>query len=248
MKKIYILLLLVLSSLLSNQTVFGQATSPTYYNFNTGSPSNIFPWATAAGKGTQYLIAAGTLGSAPAGYITNVWFQVTANQTNTLTTLNIKLSQNGFGTNTSLLPQLYTTGLTTVYTAASATVSSGANGWMKIVLQTPFYYDPTQGLLVDVSQCAATNTGMQTINTAVSGSRRNYINASACTFSYGGQDANVFNFGVDITAGPPNSGGPGGNPYLFPPIGNFAYDKGIDTVWVNSPFAFVNNSIGDSAN
>nr|MCU0423478.1 hypothetical protein [Bacteroidia bacterium] len=38
------------------------------------------------------------------------------------------------------------------------------------------------------------------------------------------------------------------NPFSFPPIANFAYNKGIDTVWVNSPYAFVNNSIGDSAN
>ncbi len=43
-------------------------------------------------------------------------------------------------------------------------------------------------------------------------------------------------------------GGPGGgNPFLAPPISSFAYDKGIDTVWVNSPYAFVNNSTGDSA-
>ncbi|MCU0423929.1 MAG: DUF5011 domain-containing protein [Bacteroidia bacterium] len=40
----------------------------------------------------------------------------------------------------------------------------------------------------------------------------------------------------------------GPNPSSFPPIANFAYNKGIDTVWVNSPYAFVNNSIGDSAN
>src|SRR5574343_83287 len=41
--------------------------------------------------------------------------------------------------------------------------------------------------------------------------------------------------------------GGGGNPLLFNPIANFAYDKGIDTVWVNSPYAFINTSTGDSA-
>jgi PKD repeat protein len=39
----------------------------------------------------------------------------------------------------------------------------------------------------------------------------------------------------------------GGNPFLAPPISSFAYDAGIDTVWVNSPYAFINNSTGDSA-
>ena len=44
----------------------------------------------------------------------------------------------------------------------------------------------------------------------------------------------------------PITGG-GGNPFFLPPISSFAYDKGIDTVWVNSPYAFINNSTGDSA-
>ena len=46
------------------------------------------------------------------------------------------------------------------------------------------------------------------------------------------------------------SGVTGGNsnPLFSPPIANFAYDKGIDTVWINSPYAFVNTSTGDSAN
>ncbi|MFN9112062.1 MAG: hypothetical protein ACK5XN_18510, partial [Bacteroidota bacterium] len=37
------------------------------------------------------------------------------------------------------------------------------------------------------------------------------------------------------------------NPFTLPPIANFAYDFGIDTVWVRSPYAFVNTSTGDSA-
>ena len=36
--------------------------------------------------------------------------------------------------------------------------------------------------------------------------------------------------------------------YNVPPIANFAYDFGIDTVWVNSPYTFVNTSTNDSAN
>ncbi|MFN9112340.1 MAG: hypothetical protein ACK5XN_19915, partial [Bacteroidota bacterium] len=37
------------------------------------------------------------------------------------------------------------------------------------------------------------------------------------------------------------------NPFTLPPIANFAYDLGVDTVWVRSPYAFVNTSTGDSA-
>jgi len=50
-----------------------------------------------------------------------------------------------------------------------------------------------------------------------------------------------------ITFEPVSGPGGGGNPFLAPPISSFAYDAGIDTVWVNSPYAFINNSTGDSA-
>lgn len=34
--------------------------------------------------------------------------------------------------------------------------------------------------------------------------------------------------------------------YTVPPIANYSYDEGIDTVWLNSPYTFVNTSSGDS--
>jgi PKD repeat protein len=37
-----------------------------------------------------------------------------------------------------------------------------------------------------------------------------------------------------------------GPKFDLPPIANFAYDEGIDTVWVNSPYNFVNTSSQDS--
>lgn len=46
-----------------------------------------------------------------------------------------------------------------------------------------------------------------------------------------------YNFEVLSASGPK---------FDLPPIANFAYDEGIDTVWVNSPYNFVNTSLGDS--
>ncbi len=54
-------------------------------------------------------------------------------------------------------------------------------------------------------------------------------------------------FTGSVTLTPASGPGGGGNPFLAPPISSFAYDAGIDTVWLNSPYAFINNSTGDSA-
>jgi len=232
MKKIYFLLYFILINIgvFTSQL---KAQSPTYYNYNTNSPSNSFPWATTAGKETQYLVTAGTLIGAPSGYnISTVYFQVTASQSCTWTNLTIKLGQTSL---TAMPASIYTGSLTTCYSASSVAGTSNSSGWLSFTLQTPFFYDPSLGLIVDVSQCGATNTTMITTNHATSSYTRNYINASSCSFTYSGQDMNVFNFGVDLSAAVPP--GP-----TVPPTAGYAYNISIDTAWLNNPYIFVNTS------
>ncbi len=216
--------------------------TPQYYNSNAGSPSNSFPWATAAGKETQYLIAPNEIISAYNGFITKVYFKVTPSTSGTWTTLTIKLGQS---TITSLPTSIYTGPFTTAFSSPSYSGSSDANGWMGITLTTPFAYNTSLSLIVDVSQCASTTTSMLTINNGSGAGRRSYINAASCTFTYSGQDANVFDFGIDETLT-----GPGGIP--LPPIANFFPSQATtsstptDTVWINSPFDLVATSTNAS--
>ncbi len=230
MKNIYKYLFMLFLSV--NFTLALHAQAPTFFNNNVNSPSNSFPWATAAGKETQYLIAPGEITGSYYGNITTVYFQVTPSLTNTWTSLTIKLGQTSI---TSLPASIYTGPLTTCYFASSVTNSSNASGWLMFNLQIPFTYDPTLSLIVDVSNCSATNTSMLTTNVGKTTQRRNYINAASCVFTYSGQDANVFNFGIDETTA--SSNGP-----VSPPIAGYAYNILTDTVWINSPYIFTNTS------
>jgi parallel beta-helix repeat protein len=170
------------------------AQTPQFYTGNTNSPSNSFPYAVAAGKAVQSLILPGELKGAYPGLITKFYQQGTASTSFTLTTCTIKMAQS---TITTLPASIYTP-LTTVYSAASVAVTSTAAGWIVFTLQTPFSYDPTKSLIIEVSQCASSATTYTVTNVSQSGMRRTYINAASCVFTYSGQDANLANIGVDV--------------------------------------------------
>jgi hypothetical protein len=71
---------------------------------------------------------------------------------------------------------------------------------MTITLDTPFYYDPTQSLIVDVGQCAVPGaSGFSMCFTNLTENRRNW-SVGGCPFVYGGQNASVYHLG--LTLGP----------------------------------------------
>ena len=173
---------------------------PQYYNYQgVGSSSNIFPFSVTAGKEVQWLFLAGDFNQpsgAPSGNITTIYIYMTGAASNTLTSLTVKM---GLSAITSLpTGAIYTGQLDTVYYRASVTLNSVLNGWMSITLDRPFAYNNTQSLILDISQCAATSTVMTLRQNTLTGVRRTYINAASCVFTYGGQDANALNFGLDI--------------------------------------------------
>jgi hypothetical protein len=70
---------------------------------------------------------------------------------------------------------------------------------MTITLDTPFPYDPTQSLIVDVGQCAVPGaTGFSACFTNLTENRRNW-SVSGCPFVYGGQNASVYHLGLTLT-------------------------------------------------
>lgn len=128
-------------------------TQPQYYNYNTTGSTNSFPWNIAAGKQIQVLFLPGDFNQpspAPNGNITSVSFRLAATLgPYTYTNVVIKMGQVA-GLTTFATSQWYAGPMTTVYTRASVQLGGNANEWMTITLDTPFLYDNTQSLIVDV--------------------------------------------------------------------------------------------------
>lgn len=175
---------------------------PQYYNYNNvGTSSNSFPFGQNAGKRVQWLLLAGDLnqpGPVPPGnQITKLYFFITTGGTRTYTDITIKLGQ----TSITTLPTSawYTGTLDTVYYRASVSLTGPTNGWMVITLDTPFPYDPTQGLVIDVNQCLSTGSGISVRQNGLTNNRRSWSSTSTgCPFVWGGQGADIVNFGVDV--------------------------------------------------
>lgn len=184
--------------------------APDYYNYDTdGNGANSFPWNIAAGKEVQILFLAGEFNQpapAPAGTITALAFRIRSNYPLgpwTYTDLTIKLGQS----NITTLPSgvFYTGALTTVYYSASVSLTGAAGDWMYITLDTPFAYDPTQSLIVDVGQCGVPGaTGFSSCYTNTPGSNRRNYSAGGCPFTYGGVSTYVYHLGFTLsTVQPP---------------------------------------------
>lgn len=180
------------------------AQAPMHYNYNTQVGSNAFPFSVVAGKVTQFLILPGELNQptpAPSGMITTFWvFCKTA--TITYTNLTIKMKQD---TITNLPTGVfYTDPMDTVYFNPSVVLNSVNGTFTPIVLNTPFNYDNTKSLIIEISQCGASATGMSTYNTSMTGSIRRTYNQTAggCNYIYQGQGAQIMHCGIDVSTGP----------------------------------------------
>ncbi|MFA7360209.1 MAG: T9SS type A sorting domain-containing protein [Candidatus Kapaibacterium sp.] len=180
------------------------AQTPMHYNYDTQVGSNNFPFSVVAGKVTQFLILPGELNQptpAPSGMITTFWvFCKTA--TITYTNLTIKMKQDIITT----LPTgvFYTDPMDTVYFNPSVVLNSVNGAFTPIVLNTPFAYDNTKSLIVEISQCGASATGMSTYNTSMTGTLRRTYNQTAggCNYIYQGQGSQIMHCGIDVSTGP----------------------------------------------
>ncbi|MFA5011774.1 MAG: T9SS type A sorting domain-containing protein [Ignavibacteria bacterium] len=181
------------------------AQTPQHYNFNTTIGSNNFPFNITAGKLIQFLILPGELNQptpAPSGNITTLYvFCKTASVT--FTDLTIKMGQSTITT----LPSgvFYTEHLDTVYYNPSALINSVNGTFTPIVLNTPFNYDNTKSLIIEISQCGASATGMGLYHTSFTGTNRRTYNQTAggCNYIYQGQGSQLMHCGIDVSTGPP---------------------------------------------
>src|SRR5688572_24527192 len=190
MKKIYSSIVLLVI------TLSAWAQTPQYYNSNvpTGG-ANVYPFGNSTVRKVQWRISANSLGTVgPGNNITAVYFLTQNNLSNTYPIINIKMKQNGGGLSGG---GLFDTGMQTVYTGINVTKTAVPNGWMQFILQTPFTYDPSQPLLLEVEQNSTNSSGpyiWQTAGWGGAGFGRQWGDYGQS--SYIGGDGNVVHFGI----------------------------------------------------
>lgn len=177
---------------------FKSQAQPQFYNFNTGGSSNSNPFNTNISRATEWLVAPGEMPGAINGQIVKVYFRFATAQTPTYTNFTIKLAQT---TGTTLSATAWAANKILVYSSASETFTTVANDWYGFTLQTPFTYDPTQSLIVEIAHTNLTGTGPGVLQTSGFTTRRTYGTATSATPS--GCDGLLAHIGIDVTPASP---------------------------------------------
>jgi hypothetical protein len=179
------------------------AAPPQYYNYNTPGSANSFPFNISDGKKVQLLYLPGDFNqpsAAPSGTITSVAFRI--NETNplgpwTYSNFTIRMGQSSITSFTS--GAFYGGPLTTVYTRSSVTLQGTAGDWMTITLDSPFTYDSTQSLIVDVEQTGVPGaTGFSACFTTGANNRRIW-SVGGAPFIYSSVNTSIYHFGINLT-------------------------------------------------
>ncbi len=176
---------------------------PQYYNYNAATNNNAFPFNSlnATGKSTQTLYLPGAFNqptASPSGNITKIYFQASTTASATYTQLIIKM---GLTTDIDLPTSAWYTGtMTTVFDHTSYTLSGTSGQFSAIILDTPFYYDSTKSLVVEISQCGYSGTGINVHYTILSGLKRSAgpLNAMSCPHGWGNQNNYSTHTGIDV--------------------------------------------------
>ena len=136
----------------TNPLHVSNAQTPQYYNYNTITETNSFPFNIDLGKQVQLLYLAGDFSQptpAPAGTIVSLSFIMAEDLgPYTYSDMVIKVGQ----TDISVFdPGVWYTGqLDTPYYRPSVIHSGIAGQWLTIQLDRPFAYNPDQGLIVEL--------------------------------------------------------------------------------------------------
>ena len=184
--------------------VYGSGSTPAgsfHWNATAGS-GNTFPLGQSAGKFVNWLFPPGVfVNPTPCpvdSQIDTVWVRMYGTGTRTYTSLHVLMAQT---TATNLTSgQFYAGPWDTVYYNASVTLTSpGANTWMPIVLQTPYPYDITKGLVVGIGQCSGSGSGMYVNQTTLTGTKRTW-SIGGCPFApYNSADSRNLCMGISVT-------------------------------------------------
>ena len=205
MKKIFLLFFSVLFAISA-----ADAQTPPFFTSNTGNSNNAFPNNTASSNKVQWIYSPGMFTSGgngsgtPAfiGLIDTVWFRTASTAAGNFTGFEISMGQT-VGTDTVWTNGTYQTTLTSCLGPASYTTSApGPGNWYYAVLTTPFLYNPSLSLVVEMRQNGY-SPGLQTYqistNAAVfgGGARRIWGGYAATTGSFG---TGLADMGISLTS------------------------------------------------
>lgn len=181
--------LLLLFVLFANTT---NAQTP-QFSLSGGTSSNTIPLMSATNR-VQWVYYRSDFAGLPTGsqLISKIYLRSGTNMgTATFTNLTIRM---GHTTLSTFSNGAFVTGLTTVFSATSHTITSiVSGGWVEFTLQNPFTYNGTQNIIVEVSQTAYTGGFTVRQNTA-GGNRRLFGTATATS---GTASTGIADFGMD---------------------------------------------------
>jgi hypothetical protein len=179
------------------------AQTPQYYNSNTNSAgNNNFPFGMGAGKAVNWLFRAGEINQPtpiPTGKrITKVYFQAGSVGAPVYSNLQILMAQS---TITDLtFAQFYPGPWDTVYNHPTTTIpTTTIGGWVSLMLDHTFNYDPAKSLIIFVGQCGFSGSGFAVQQSAYSGIKRVW-SVGGCPFVVYtvNSDGMTVDFGVDV--------------------------------------------------
>ncbi|HEY9177919.1 MAG TPA: T9SS type A sorting domain-containing protein [Flavipsychrobacter sp.] len=182
------------------------AQTPQYYVGPTTVNGYLYPWGVTTAGGTgervQFIYLPSDFNAPlPKGFITSVWFRPyngSSIYNGAFTMNNLKVSI-GHTTLTAHPGGSWQTGLTQVYGPNAFYINWTQGVWFEIVLSTPFYYDGTSNLIVELFNNSST----------ASPKYAEFDNASTQRIAYGTQTSVFgtnnyrYNFGVNIFPGYP---------------------------------------------
>ncbi len=149
-------------------------------------------------KGAYIYAPSELTGTLQGGTINKIYLRPTATGTTTINNLIVRLSQT---TATTFTNTTYPNG-TLVY-QGNITLSHTANGWVAITLQNGFSYNPSQSIVVEISNTTVTGSGMVMNTTSLAGKR---LYQSSQTATTGNIDTQQSDFGFDLLTAPNNVG------------------------------------------
>jgi hypothetical protein len=189
---------------------------PQYFNYSNVGITNSYPFA-VNGREVQWLFLAGDFNQPeplPANQlITKISFFMETGGTRTYTDLTIKMAQDEI--TTLINGSFYPGNFQTVYYKSSVTLTAFNSSWMNITLDTPYPYDPSKSLILSVSQCSSTGTGMTIKQNSLTQIRRIWSVAGCPFVPYLSGNNQVANLGFKIIPNAPTEA-----PVLLSPLNN----------------------------
>ncbi|MFA6260476.1 MAG: immunoglobulin-like domain-containing protein [Bacteroidia bacterium] len=211
------------------------AQQPQYFRCcNTGGNYIPFGGASYMNYKSQYLNLFTEFNAVPPSgmVITKLYFRVYNTGSASFSDLKISLGQQSASI-TALTPGPWVA--TTQVYLASPTLSGTQGQWLEIVLDQPYPFDPTMGLVWEACMSSASGSGFA-LYTASGTGRRAYSGSGNCSSTAStNADGTWPDIGFDVSVAPTNT------PKIAP-LANFKTVNDMDTLWVGSPSVLVNTS------